>query len=122
MDFEFKKNTLDGNYYCQCSMEHEIIGRWLQEEISNDLNQVEKVQALLKEARQNPTQELHLIGREITLQILGDEVIVQENALAMSEFEEVPEEFELYDSESIGCCGLEDFEQLIEQWREFIRR
>ena len=33
MEFEFTRNTLMGEYYVKCSMGHEIVGRWLQEEI-----------------------------------------------------------------------------------------
>ncbi|MHC6526349.1 YacL family protein [Vibrio proteolyticus] len=120
MDFVFKKNALDGSYYCQCSMGHEIVGRWLQEEIGHEMARIEQVMALVAQARTAPGGEHRLLGREISLLISADEVIIEANALALSDSEVVPEEFELYDSESVGCCGLEDFEQLIRQWQAFI--
>ncbi|NAX19928.1 YacL family protein [Vibrio sp. V39_P1S14PM300] len=120
MDFVFKKNALDGSYYCQCSMGHEIVGRWLQEEIGHEMARIEQVMALVAQARSAPGGEHRLLGREISLLISADEVIIEDNALALSESEVLPEEFELYDSESVGCCGLEDFEQLIRQWQAFI--
>lgn len=120
MDFVFKKNALDGSYYCQCSMGHEIVGRWLQEEIGHQMARIEQVMALVAQARTAPGGEHRLLGREISLLISADEVIIEDNALALSESEVLPEEFELYDSESVGCCGLEDFEQLIRQWQAFI--
>ncbi|GAA5647040.1 YacL family protein [Vibrio proteolyticus] len=120
MDFVFKKNALDGSYYCQCSMGHEIVGRWLQEEIGHEMARIEQVMALVAQARTAPGGEHRLLGREISLLISADEVIIEDNALALSESEVLPEEFELYDSESVGCCGLEDFEQLIRQWQAFI--
>jgi len=120
MDFVFKKNALDGSYYCQCSMGHEIVGRWLQEEIGHEMARIEQVMAVVAQARTAPGGEHRLLGREISLLISADEVIIEDNALALSESEVVPEEFELYDSESVGCCGLEDFEQLIRQWQAFI--
>lgn len=120
MDFVFKKNALDGSYYCQCSMGHEIVGRWLQEEIGHEMARIEQVMALVAQARTAPGGEHRLLGREISLLISADEVIIEDNALALNESEVVPEEFELYDSESVGCCGLEDFEQLIRQWQAFI--
>lgn len=120
MDFVFKKNALDGSYYCQCSMGHEIVGRWLQEEIGHEMARIEQVMALVAQARTAPGGEHRLLGREISLLISADEVIIEDNALALSDSEVVPEEFELYDSESVGCCGLEDFEQLIRQWQAFI--
>lgn len=120
MDFVFKKNALDGSYYCQCSMGHEIVGRWLQEEIGHEMARIEQVMAVVAQARTAPGGEHRLLGREISLLISADEVIIEDNALALSESEVLPEEFELYDSESVGCCGLEDFEQLIRQWQAFI--
>lgn len=36
MDYEFKKNTLDGSYHAVFSMGHEALGRWLIEEIGKD--------------------------------------------------------------------------------------
>ncbi|HDY7727907.1 TPA: YacL family protein [Vibrio vulnificus] len=122
MDYEFKKNILDGNYYCHCSMGHEIVGRWLQEEIGKESTKIAQVLALIVAARSNPTEELCLNGTEISLMICGDEVTVQDNALLHSYELEAESEFELYDCESVACCGLEDFEQLIQQWQLFVRR
>ena len=121
MDYEFKKNVLDGSYYCHCSMGHEILGRWVQEEIGKDQAKVREVLALLDQARANSAKEWSRTGPEISLLICGDEVTIQDNALLMA-YDDQESEFELYDSESIACCGLEDFEQLMLQWLEFIQR
>lgn len=120
MDYEFKKNTLDGSYYCQCSMEHQIIGRWLQEEIGKEYDHITEVDELIASAINKPTQEFSLLGREISLMICGDEVTVQDNALLHHYEQDTDSEFELYDSESTACCGLEDFQQLLTQWRKFV--
>ena len=42
MEFEFTRNTLMGEYYVKCSMGHEIVGRWLQEEIGKDKQKLDK--------------------------------------------------------------------------------
>lgn len=120
MDYEFKKNTLDGSYYCHCSMEHEIIGRWLQEEIGKERHHIAEVDALISSAISKPTQEYSLLGREISLTICGDEVTVQDNALLHHYEQDKDSEFELYDCESTASCGLEDFMTLMEQWKEFL--
>ncbi|MBR9788784.1 MAG: YacL family protein [Vibrionaceae bacterium] len=122
MDYEFKKNTLDGSYYCQCSMDHEIVGRWLQEEIGKQFEKIAQVNALIASAIGNPAQEFTLLGREISLMICGDEVTVQDNALLHGYEQDEDSEFELYECESVASCGLEDFQQLISQWQQFVSR
>lgn len=120
MEFEFTKNTLLGEYYVTCSMEHQIVARWLQEEIAQDRTKIEHVLGLLEKAHQCPAQEWSYPGREISLMICGDEVTVQDNALNYGHDIELESEFELYDSESVAQCGLEDFESLLMQWQDFL--
>ncbi|MDA9558035.1 YacL family protein [Vibrio sp.] len=120
MDYEFKKNTLDGSYYCRCSMGHEILGRWVQEEIAKDKHTIQKVWNLLEKAKQAPTKDHFLLGADLMLLIQGDEVIVQENHFGQNDEIELHEEFSIYESESISVCGKEDFEALITAWQDFI--
>lgn len=120
MEFEFIRNTLMGEYYVKSSMGHEIVGRWLQEEIGKDWQKIERVEQLLDQARMAPQQEHVLEGPEISLNIQGDEVIVQENVLAHGVEMDADSEFDFYDSESTASCGLEDFEVMMQQWKEFL--
>ncbi len=120
MEFEFIRNTLMGEYYVKCSMGHEIVGRWLQEEIGKDLAKIAQVEALIDKAFSLPSQEYTLTGTEISLMIQGDEVLVQENALSHDYDVEMESEFDFYDAESTASCGIEDFVALIEQWKDFL--
>ncbi|MBE4110583.1 YacL family protein [Vibrio parahaemolyticus] len=120
MEFEFIRNTLMGEYYVKCSMGHEIVGRWLQEEIGKDPVKIAQVEALIDKAFSLPSQEHTLIGTEISLMIQGDEVLVQENALSHDYDLEMESEFDFYDTESTASCGIEDFVALIEQWKDFL--
>ncbi|EGQ8484584.1 YacL family protein [Vibrio parahaemolyticus] len=120
MEFEFIRNTLMGEYYVKCSMGHEIVGRWLQEEIGKDPAKIAQVEALIDKAFFLPSQEHTLTGTEISLMIQGDEVLVQENALSHDYDVEMESEFDFYDAESTASCGIEDFVTLIEQWKDFL--
>ncbi|MFV8448745.1 YacL family protein [Vibrio campbellii] len=120
MEFEFIRNTLMGEYYVKCSMGHEIVGRWLQEEIGKDPAKIAQVEALIDQAFSSPSQEHRLTGAEISLMINGDEVLVQENALGHEYEVEMESEFDFYDAESTASCGIEDFCTLIEQWKDFL--
>ncbi|MGL4380077.1 MAG: YacL family protein [Vibrio sp.] len=120
MEFEFIKNTLLGEYAVRCSMEHQIVGRWLQEEIGQDQGKLKQIFALIEQAADSPSQEWLWTGREISLMVQGDEITVQDNALAYDAEHELESDFFLYDSESIAACGREDFLALLTQWQSFI--
>lgn len=122
MEFEFTKNTLLGEYRVSCNMEHQIVARWLQEEIGKDRTKIEQVFSLVEKVHQSPAKEWKLPGKEISLSIVGSEVTVEENTMSYGHDIEIDSEFDLYDSESTAECGLEDFESMLRQWCEFIER
>ncbi|MDP4492130.1 YacL family protein [Vibrio sp. AH4] len=122
MEFEFIKNTLLGEYSVRCSMEHQIVGRWLQEEIGQDQAKLHQVFALIEQAEHSPAQEFLWTGREISLLVQGDEITIQDNALAYESEHELETDFSLYDSESVAACGREDFMALLNQWQSFVHR
>ncbi|MBF8999259.1 MULTISPECIES: YacL family protein [Vibrio] len=122
MEFEFTKNTLLGEYQVKCSMEHQIVGRWLQEEIGRDCTKIDHIFQLIEQAHQYPANELKWSGKEISLLLCDSEVTVQENTMMAGFEEDIDSEFSLYESESSAQCGLEDFESLLEQWKTFIAR
>lgn len=47
----------------RCNMEHQIVGRWLQEEIGQDLAKLKHVLTLIDKAEQSPAQEFY--GRDV---------------------------------------------------------
>ncbi|WP_162047149.1 YacL family protein [Vibrio taketomensis] len=120
MEFEFIRNTLMGEYYVKCSMGHEIVGRWLQDEVGKDWQKIEQVEQLIENALANPQSEHLLEGTEITVSIVEDEVVVQENVLSHGEEMDADSEFDFYDCESTASCGLEDFSIMLEQWKSFL--
>lgn len=120
MEFEFIRNTLMGEYYVKSSMGHEIVGRWLQEEVGKDWDKIAQVERLIESVHSAPQQEHNLLGKEISLNMLGDEVIVQENVLSHGDEMDDDSEFDFYNCESTASCGLADFELLIEQWKSFL--
>ncbi|WP_117233683.1 YacL family protein [Vibrio maerlii] len=119
MEFQFTRNTLMGEFYVKCSMGHEIVARWLQEEVGKELTKIDQVLAIIDQAKQNPMEEVRLEGKEISLSIHQFDVIVEENVLG-HEQELGDSEFDFYDSESTASCGLEDFLTMMEQWHQFI--
>ncbi len=59
MDYEFKKNTLDGSYRVELSSGHEALGYWLLEEVGSDVAQLDALLLQLG-AQKNINQEWRL--------------------------------------------------------------
>ncbi|ASA57179.1 YacL family protein [Vibrio gazogenes] len=119
MEFEFRKNILLGEYYAAFNMEHAVISRFLEDELGADRTMIEQVLQLLQSAYQDDLTEQVWFGREISLKILEGEVTIFENTLTHANHHDFEDEFELYESESIATCGLDDFESMLMQWQQF---
>ncbi|CAM4063937.1 YacL family protein [Vibrio neonatus] len=118
MEFEFKRAF--GEYSIKTSMGHEIVGRWLQEEIGRDADKLQQVFALIEQATHNQSEVLLLSGTEISMSIEAGEVTVQENVLQQQTEQEFEPDMDFYNCESSAACGLEDFSTLIHQWQRFL--
>lgn len=101
-------------------MGHEIIGRWLQEEIGKDKQKLNQVMDAIERSRSNMSTETALLGKEISLSINEDEVTIQENVLGHGEEMEENSEFDFYNCESTASCGIDDFELLMTNWLDFL--
>ncbi|MFH0256022.1 YacL family protein [Vibrio rumoiensis] len=120
MDFEFKKNTLDGSYRVVFSSGHEAIGHWLIEEVGSDIAKLDHV-LLQVGAQRNINQEWRLLGQDWSLFLEQNEVHISSNLLLSLEDEQFDDDLSAYDEESESWCGIEDFEQVLHSWRAFIR-
>lgn len=123
MDFEFKKNTLDGSYRVVFSSGHEAIGHWLIEEIGTDTAKLDRVLQQIG-AQRNINQEWRLLGQGWSLFLEQNEIHISSNHLLSHEAslyeEERDDDLSAYDEESESWCGIEDFEQVLHSWRAFV--
>lgn len=121
MDYDFKKNTLDGSYHAVFSMGHEVLGRWLSEEIEKDCDKIDEIVAHIDQLK-NTTAEWRLVGDELTLSLQDNEALVQANYLFSEDDTELEEDMNFYDEENISVCGFEDLEQVLLAWQAFVKR
>lgn len=119
MDYDFKKNTLDGSYHAVFSMGHEVLGRWLSEEIEKDCDKIDEIVAQIHQLK-NTTAEWRLVGDELTLSLQDNEALVQANYLFSEDDTELEEDMNFYDEENISVCGFEDLEQVLLAWQAFV--
>ncbi len=120
MDYDFKKNTLDGSYHAVFSMGHEVLGRWLSEEIEKDCDKIDEIVAQIHQLK-NTTAEWRLVGDELTLSLQDNEALVQANYLFSEDDTELEEDMNFYDEENISVCGFEDLEQVLLAWQAFVK-
>ncbi|NOQ80117.1 MAG: hypothetical protein GQ546_12045 [Gammaproteobacteria bacterium] len=131
MDFKFRKN-IDGQPTAKFSMEHEAIGRWLTEEISNNKSKIVQILTLIEQFEQGSIAFKEIIGTEFQLSIshIGVEIkALNLEADYMDNFnnnefsgndDDRSEDAELYDKESYAECGLHDFKIALLSWQEYI--
>ncbi|MBY4676954.1 YacL family protein [Marinobacterium arenosum] len=123
MEYEFGRDIID-RPYARFSMGHEAFGHWLVDELGEDQARLAGVQQQVARLLAGQGWEYELAGREFSLQLSRDEVVVRSNALGYEVElppEEDEEELSCYDDELQAGCGLQDFAELLVAWRTFLQ-
>ncbi|EIJ68367.1 MULTISPECIES: YacL family protein [Pasteurellaceae] len=122
MDFRFTYDL--GSVIAKCSMGHEAVANWFNTEVRCDFQKIHTALIALKQAKIGlpQHQEIRLIGAEYSVFIHSDEVLIKANNLdiADSNEQEMEQDFNYYNEESIAFCGLEDFERFLLSYLEFM--
>lgn len=130
MDFEFRKDIY-GQPIAKFSMEHEVIGRWLSNEISDNKTKILKILMLIGQFEQGSIAFKEIIGTEFQLSMSHTGIEIKALNLEtdfMDDFshnmlsgnDEHLENGEIYDKESYAECGLLDFKIALLSWQEYI--
>ncbi len=120
MEFKFKTDTLNDSYRVEFSMGHEVFGRWLMSEVGTKPEKINALLAKLEELQSRQDVEELIEGRDFSLTLTDDDAIVMANSLYVDGELPEGEDFSHYDSESVGECGIEDFEAMLQSWLEFV--
>ncbi|NBI43664.1 UPF0231 family protein [[Haemophilus] felis] len=116
MDFQFTHYL--GQVIAKCSMEHEALAHWLNSENPSS----PQIQHILKQIQQLKIhQDLQIIGKEYSLFINADEVVIRANNLAIGNDEILEDDFHFYDEESLAFCGTMDFIHFLQSYLDFIQ-
>ncbi|QSX29441.1 YacL family protein [Shewanella cyperi] len=120
MEFEFRRNSLDGSLFANFSMEHEVMGRWFCEELGEDRDGCTRLLAKVAQLQAAGHGEWRQIGRDFTLELDAEQARIFANVLGYDSLDELDEGMSMYDSESEASCGLEDFQHALESWQLFV--
>ena len=121
MDYEFRRNTFDDSFYCEFSMGHEAVGRWLLDEIGTDRQELTDVIGNIEQAIENG-KEWHRLGHSFQLWLSQDEALIKANFLHEEDEQALLDEglHSNYDQESIALCGPEDLLAALHAWQDFL--
>lgn len=120
MDFEFRKDTLTDTYRVIISMEQIALGNWIQGTLGTDKTRIALIQTEVDLLKRKQKQEYRWVGEEMTLTLTQEEACVCANSELIDFGEELQEDMNFYEAETVAYCGLEDFEKLIAAWLAFI--
>ncbi|WP_371373852.1 YacL family protein [Thalassotalea aquiviva] len=126
MEYEFRKDFIDGKPMALFSFEHQAFGPWLETEIGQDEARLEHIlaQATRLQTSASLNDEKEFVGREYTLLLTTEDASIE----LSSAFDDadVPENLEEdapdFEQSYFASCGLEDFIQVLSSWKEFIAR
>jgi len=119
VDFEFRKDTLTDTYRVIISMEQMALGNWIQGTLGTDKATIALIQAEIDLLKARQKQEYRLIGEEMTLTLTQEDVCACANSELIDFGEELEDDMNFYDAETVAVCGLEDFEILLQAWLRF---
>ncbi|GLX77759.1 UPF0231 protein [Thalassotalea insulae] len=124
MEYEFIHDAITGNAKAQFSLEHQIIGPWLETEIGDNTEKLTELLTALEQVSSGKTQELLITGREYSVILSQDDIQVQVNALLNGECQ-LPEELQSdelqFDALDSSACGIEDFRSILLSWAKFTK-
>lgn len=119
MDYDFTFDEYD-KPIAEFSMGHEAIGAWFSDELGANQQRIDELIDILDQLIQHRIQQRLIEGAEYQLRLDQENAEVVALSLELDIDEELPEDTNLYDEESFAECGLEDFQQALVSWQEFI--
>ncbi|WP_173632931.1 protein YacL [Paramixta manurensis] len=118
MEYEFLRDVT-GGVKVRMSMGHEAVGHWFNEEVQENLALLDEVEAAVAQI-DGSERQWQRVGHEYTLWMDDEEVMIRANSMSV-EGDEMEEGMSYYDEESLAFCGVEDFLQVVNAYRRFMR-
>jgi uncharacterized protein YacL (UPF0231 family) len=122
MEYEFIHDAITGNAKARFSLEHEVIGPWIEVELGNDNTKLKHILAVIDDVEKGSQSEVVITGHEYTISISQDDVEIHTNA-SLDAIETLPEmlttEHIHFDENEGAACGIDDFKELLISWSMF---
>jgi len=123
MEYQFIADPITGSAIAKFSLEHEVIGPWLEVEVGTDPVKLTQLLTAMADIEQEKQSEISITGNEYTVVFNRGDVTVQTNA-SMDGLEVLPdaltEENIDFDQQDSSSCGREDFREILLSWAKFV--
>lgn len=125
MEYEFLHDTITGSAKAQFSFEHQVLGPWLEVEIGQNTEQLRQMLSAVDDIESGVKQDLLLTGKEYSVALSKNDVIIQPNAL-LNGVEQLPDsllgEDMDFDQNVSASCGVDDFRTMLISWARFTKK
>jgi len=124
MEYEFIHDAITGSAKANFSLEHQVIGPWLEVEVGHDADKLTSILTAMNDVASGKVQEVMLTGHEYSISFSIHDVQVKANVLLNGEDvlpEELSEDDMDFDQQAQSSCGTEDFRELLLSWAKFTR-
>jgi uncharacterized protein YacL (UPF0231 family) len=125
MEYQFIDDPLTGSAIAKFSLDHEVIGPWLEVEVGTDTEKLKQLLSAMADIEAEKQTEITITGNEYTVVFNRGDVTIQTNA-SMDGLEILPdsliEEDIDFDQQDSASCGHEDFRELLLSWAKFVEK
>ena len=122
MEYEFIHDAITGEAKARFSLEHEVVGPWIEVELGNDSTKLTELLTAIDNVEKGHQNEVFITGHEYSVAISRDDVEIQTNA-SLNGAEPLSEMLTTdhihYDENEYASCGIDDFRTLLLSWSRF---
>jgi uncharacterized protein YacL (UPF0231 family) len=122
MEYEFIHDAITGDAKARFSLEHEVIGPWIEVELGHDSEKLTELLTAIDNIEKGHQNEVIITGHEYSVAISQNDVEIQSNA-SFNNAEPLDEMLTTdhihYDQNESAACGLDDFRELLLSWSKF---
>ncbi len=123
MEYEFIHDAITGEAKARFSLEHEVVGPWIEVELGHDSAKLTQLLTAIDNVEKGQQSEVVITGHEYSVAISQDDVKISTNASlngTKSLSEMLTVDHIHYDQNENAACGIEDFRELLLSWLKFI--
>jgi uncharacterized protein YacL (UPF0231 family) len=122
MEYEFIHDAVTGDAKARFSIEHEVVGPWIEVELGHDSAKLTQLLTAIDNVEKGHQNEVIITGHEYSVAISQHDVEIQTNA-SLNGAEPLSEMLTTdhihYDQNESAACGIDDFRTLLLSWSKF---
>lgn len=122
MEYEFIHDAITGDAKARFSLEHEVVGPWIEVELGHDATKLTQLLTAIDNVEKGHEAEIMITGHEYTVAISKTDVEIQTNA-SLNGAEELSEMLTTdhihFDQSESAACGIDDFRDMLLSWSRF---